>query len=92
MCRVDDVGVDGFRCLNNLQSLNLAYTYVTDWGVRVLRALSQLTFLSIDSRVITDAGLTNLPELGRLQALDLFGCKVCFLSSLARLRWIMHVP
>jgi internalin A len=63
--------------LKSLSSLNMAYTNITNQGVRCLCNLTQLTFLSIDSRLITDAGLSFISRLAGLEALDLYGCKVC---------------
>jgi hypothetical protein len=69
--------------LRQLQSLNMAYTNITDPGVRQLCNLTSLTYLSIDSRLITDGGLMHLPRLKELKALDLFGCKVRPLPGIA---------
>lgn len=90
-CRFDDAGIRDFECLCQLQSLNLAYSHITNKGVHALCALTHLTFLSIDSRVITDAGLGALPRLSGLRALDAYGCKVRARDSLACMRCLLRL-
>ncbi|KAK8595165.1 hypothetical protein V6N13_016069 [Hibiscus sabdariffa] len=51
--------------LHKLQSINLAFTVVTDGGLRELSGLASLKSLNLDARQITDAGLAVLTTIVR---------------------------
>lgn len=76
LCRLENAGLECLVTLQNLHSLNLAYTNITDPAIATLAELNGLTYLSVDSRLISDNGLQHLPSLPKLVALDIFGCKV----------------
>ncbi len=57
-------------------SLDLARTKVTDAGLKSIVAMKNLTELHLENTAITDAGLDTLKSLAGLEYLNLYGTKV----------------
>ena len=61
---------------DNVRSLNLAGTAVTDAGMAVVATLPNLTELHLERTAVTDAGLRRLTPLANLEYLNLYGTAV----------------
>ena len=59
-----------------IESLNLARTKVTDDGLKAIEPLKNLQKLHLENTKIGDAGLTHLKDLGSLEYLNLYGTAV----------------
>ena len=64
------------RWKNDLLSLDLSRTPVTDAGLELLKGLPRLQILDLDQTSVTDVGLAHLKESSPLQRLYLSGTKV----------------
>ena len=60
----------------NIASLDLARTAVTDAGLAQVAKMTQLKELRLDNTGITDAGLDHLKNLAQLEYLNLYGSKI----------------
>ena len=61
--------------LDNLQSLGLNRTQVTDAGLVHLKAMTNLQRLGLDNTKVTDAGLMHLKGMTNLRVLDLYSAQ-----------------
>jgi mono/diheme cytochrome c family protein len=61
---------------DQIVSLNLAKTQITDNGLAQLATMKQLKELHLENTAITDAGLTKLAAMTELEYLNLYGSKV----------------
>ena len=64
------------RLPQNLSTLSLSHTKVTDTGMRGLRRLKSLCFLRLDGLPISDVGMKEVGRLGSLRNLSLYRCRV----------------
>ena len=74
--KVTDAGLEHFKGLRHLQSLELGNTTITDAGLEHLKSLTQLENLDLRGTKITDAGLEHLKGMTNLQSLYLSGTNV----------------
>ncbi len=72
-----DSGLDALAPVaENIVSLDLARTAVTDAGLAKVANMTQLKELRLDNTGVTDAGLDHLKGLAQLEYLNLYGSKV----------------
>ena len=73
---VSDAGLERFKGLPRLQTLDLYGTEVSDAGLQYLKGLTRLKSLDLNSTKVSDAGLEHLKGLTQLQVLDLSSTNV----------------
>ncbi|EGG17460.1 hypothetical protein DFA_08455 [Cavenderia fasciculata] len=68
---VTDTGMEGFKTMTNLTSLNLTGTRISDVSLKFIRRLTLLRSLSLRNTGITEKGVLLLSPLSKLESLDL---------------------
>lgn len=84
-----------FLGLNNLQSINLSFSMVSDNGLRKLAGLTSLKSLNLDARQITDAGISALTSRssiyyvvdGNFSHMEI--CTYCILDKIMRFAYLI---
>ncbi len=71
-------------------SLNLAGSQVSNEGLVVLTNLKNLGRLQLENSAVTDAGLTHIAELERLEYLNLYGTGITD-AGIAQLKGLKHL-
>ena len=69
-------------CAENVASLNLGRTRITDEALAVITNMPRLVKLDLRQTNITDAGLAHLASLEHLRSLNLFSTKITDASAL----------
>jgi len=69
--QLGDDGLQHFAAFQNLESVNLGYSQVTDVGMASLSGLTEMANLSLANTRITDTGLNALSNLTNLKELHL---------------------
>ena len=68
---ITDAGVEHFKGLKQLRTLDLGFTGITDAGIEHLKGLTQLYTLNLSHTWVGDAGLEHLKGLTELRTLIL---------------------
>ena len=80
LCRYPSSQIDSvlehLKLFQQLKTLNLKSSYVSEAGLEHLKELTQLQSLDLSITKVTDAGLESLRGLTQLQNLDLYFTKV----------------
>ncbi len=78
---------------NNIYTLNLAGTKVTDAGMAALDDMHNLAELHLDRTAVTDVGLPHISKLRKLQYLNLYGTAItdAGMNSLKSLPSLHHL-
>jgi len=87
------VGYERMEMFENVDTVGLGATRVTDAELRNVAKLTEVEWLWLKDTQITDAGLTHLTGLKRLRVLGLAGTGITdaglrHLNSLPELRWL----
>lgn len=88
-----DAGLERLKHHQELESLELQKTQVTDEGLRALQELPRLERLRLNDTAITDAGLEHVGRLHQLERLFLEGTQITdaglvHLEGLRSLEWL----
>jgi internalin A len=67
----DDDNMHLLKSIENLTSLDLSHTRITDEGLKELKGFKDLTVLMLADTMVTDAGLQELSDLKSLTILEL---------------------
>lgn len=68
--------IETLRPLQNLETLDLRETAITDRGMHDLLQFKNLTYLSLERTSVTDAALEELVKLPKVRVITLIGTKV----------------
>src|SRR5882672_2854836 len=75
--KIDDPALESLKAVSEqILTLNLANTSVTDAGLKVLTGMKNLRRLHLEKTAVGDEGLAALKGLGELQSINLYSTKV----------------